>query len=148
MTFKTLQIVFLALLLGQLAFAIVGNMILDVENGIDTGALIYLVPAVMIVGSVAGYYIFNSNMAKAEAMEGSLEEKFKAFKTNSIVRWTMIEMGNLLAIVAAIIEGNSLYLIFFGVGLLVFSNTRPNIEEFAKRFNLSLEEQREFFNRR
>lgn len=147
MTFKTLQIIFLALLLGQLAFAIVGNMVLNEQTGIDTGALIYLVPSVLIVGTIAGYYIFKSNMAKV-SLEASLEDQFKAYRTNSIVRWTMIEMGNLLAIVAAIIEGNSIYLIFFAVGLIAFATTRQNIDEFTKQFNLSSEEKRKLLTGR
>ena len=147
MTFKTLQIIFLALLLGQLAFAIIGNMILDEQTGIDTGALIYLVPVVLISLIALSFYIFNNRMANVN-MEASLDEKFKIYRNSSIIRWSMIEIGNLLAIVAAIVEGNSVYLMFFAVGLLAFATTRPNINEFAKRFNLSLDEQREFFNRR
>jgi uncharacterized paraquat-inducible protein A len=147
MTFKTLQIIFLALLLGQLAFAIVGNMVLNEQNGIDTGALIYFVPVFLVAMVVLSFYIFNNRMANV-SLKASLEEKFKTYRNSSIIRWSMIEIGNLLAIVAAIVEGNSLYLMFFAVGLIAFATTRPNIEEFTKRFDLSNDEQREFFNRR
>lgn len=141
MTFKTLQIIFLALLLGQLAFAIIGNMILNEQTGMDTGALIYLVPVILISLIALSFYIFNNRMAKVN-LEASLEEKFKVYRNSSIIRWSMIEIGNLLAIVAAIAEGNSLYLIFFAVGLIAFATTRPNVAEFINRFQLSNEEQR------
>lgn len=139
--FKKLQIVFLGLLLGQLAFAIVANFVM--VNGVisDTGALIYLVPAVMLVGTIAGFYIFNSNLKKAAAAELTFEKKFEEYRKNAIVRWAMMEMGNLLAIIAAIIEAKSLYFALFGLGLLIFSTTRPNILDFSKRFNLSVEQE-------
>jgi uncharacterized paraquat-inducible protein A len=147
MTFKTLQIIFLALLLGQLAFAIIGNMILNEQTGIDTGALIYFVPVFLVIMVILGFSIFNSRMAKV-SLEGSLEEKFNVYRNSSIIRWSMIEIGNLLAIVAAIVEGNSLYLMFFAVGLIAFATTRPNIEEFTKRFKLSQDEQRKLLTGR
>ena len=139
--FKQLQIIFLGLLLGQLAFAIVANYI--IINGVisDTGALIYLVPVVMLVGTVAGFYIFNSNLKKVAESESTLETKFEAYRKNSIVRWAMMEMGSLLAIIAAIIEAKSFYFALFGLGMLIFSTTRPNVLDFSKRFNLTMKEE-------
>jgi hypothetical protein len=138
--FKNLQIIFLGLLLGQLAFAIVANFIITSGAITDTGALIYVVPVVMIVGVIAGRYIFNDNLKKAVAKELTLDEKFQAYRKNSFVRWSMMEIGNILAIVAAIIEAKSFYFALFGLGLLIFSTTRPNILDFSKRFNLTLDE--------
>lgn len=139
--FKNLQIIFLALLIGQIAFAIIANFMITDITITDTGALIYLVPAVMIVGIVAGNYIFNSNLKKIIANENSVEDKFGEYRKNSIVRWAMMEMGNLLAIVAALIEGKTLYFALFAVGLIFFAMTRPNIEDFSRQFDLSVEEE-------
>lgn len=139
--FKNLQIIFLALLIGQIAFAIIANFMITDITITDTGALIYLVPAVMIVGIVAGNYIFNSNLKKIIANENSLEDKFGEYRKNAIVRWAMMEMGNLLAIVAALIEGKTLYFALFAVGLIFFAMTRPSIEDFSRQFDLSVEDE-------
>jgi hypothetical protein len=139
--FKQLQIIFLSLLLGQLAFAIVANYVMINGAISDTGAFIYLVPAVMIVGTVGGFYIFNSNLKKVVASEFTFEKKFEEYRKNSLVRWAMMEMGNLLAIIAAIIEVKSFYFALLGLGMLIFSTTRPNVVDFSKRFNLTLEEE-------
>jgi hypothetical protein len=136
--FRNLQIIFLGLLLGQLAFAVVANYVMI--NGVisDTGTLIYLVPAVMIGGTVAGFYIFNANLKKFAASESTLEAKFVEYRKNLFVRWAMLEIGSLLAIIAAIIEAKSVYFALSGLGLLVFSTTRPDILDFSKRFELKL----------
>lgn len=142
--FKNLQIIFLGLLLGQIAFAVVANFMITDIAITDTGALIYLVPAVIIVGIVAGNYIFNLNLKKTISKETSLEEKFGEYRKNAIVRWAMMEMGNLLAIVAAIIEGKTLYFALFAIGLIFFSMTRPNIIDFSKQFNLPVDQENKF----
>lgn len=139
--FKNLQIIFLGLLMGQITFAVVANFIITDTAVTDTGAFIYLVPAVMIVGIVAGNYIFNSNLKKIIAKENATEKKFGEYRKNSIVRWAMMEMGNLLAIIAAIVEGKTLYFALFAVGLIFFAMTRPSIEDFSRQFNLSVEEE-------
>lgn len=135
--FKNLQIIFLALLLGQLAFAVIANFMITDTTFVDTGALIYLVPTVIVVGIVAGTYIFKDNLKKVVAKKSTPDEKFKEYRKSSIIRWAMLETGNLLAIIAAIIEGNGLYFIMFGFGLLFFSTTRPNAVDFMKRMELS-----------
>ncbi|NJN77837.1 MAG: hypothetical protein HC803_05495 [Saprospiraceae bacterium] len=78
--FKNLQIIFLALLFGQLAFAIVANFVITGEAITDTGAFIYLVPAVMIVGIIAGRYIFKDNLKKELAKELTPDEKFQVYR--------------------------------------------------------------------
>jgi hypothetical protein len=140
--FKNLQIIFLALLLGQLAFAVAANFVIVSGTVTDTGVLIYLVPTVMIGGSALGFYLFDRNLKKVMKMENTRGQQFDEYRKNSLIRWALMEMGNLLAIVAAVIESKSVYFGLFGFGLLFFSTTRPNVLDFSKRFNLSLDEER------
>ena len=135
--FKNLQIIFLGLLLGQLTFAIVANFIITSGAIADTGMLIYLVPAVMIVGIIIGFYIFNASLTKSAEKEGTIETQFSKYRKSSMVRWAMMEIGNLLAIIAAIIEANTFYFVLFSFGLLIFATTRPSVQDFSKRFGLS-----------
>lgn len=139
--FKNLQIIFLGLLIGQIALAIVANFLITSLDATDTGAMIYVVPAVMIVGIVAGNYIFNANLRKVINSETALQAKFQEYRKNSIVRWAMIDMGNVLAIVAALIEGKTLYFALFAVGLIFFAMTRPSVEDFSRQFDLSVEQE-------
>ena len=139
--FKNLQIIFLGLLMGQIAFAIVANFMITSMAAADTGVLIYVVPTVMMINIVAGNYIFNANLKKNVAKEDAIEKKFGAYRKNSIIRWAMMEMGNLLAIAAALVEGKTLYFALFAVGLIFFAITRPNVEDFSRQFDLSVEEE-------
>lgn len=139
--FKNLQILFLALLLGQIAFAVVANFMITNTTITDTGALIYLVPTVMLVSIFGGNYIFNSNLKKIIANESSLEDKFGEYRKNAIVRWAMMEIANLFAIIAAIIEGKTLYFALFAVSLIFFSMTRPSVQDFSRQFNLSVDDE-------
>lgn len=139
--FKNLQIIFLGLLIGQIAFAIIANFMITDITITDTGALIYIVPSVMVVGIVAGNYIFNSNLKKVVTKENSKENKFSEYRKNSIIRWAMMETGNLLAIVAALIEGKTLYFALFAIGLIFFAMTRPSVEDFSRQLDLSVQEE-------
>lgn len=126
--FKNLQIIFLALLIGQIAFAVVANFVITDSEITDTGMLIYLVPVVMITGILAGNYIFNSNLKKIST-EKTTEEKFQEYRKYALLRWALMEGGNLLAVAAAIVEAKTLYFALFAVGIVFFAMTRPNIED-------------------
>lgn len=135
--FKTLQIIFLGMLIGQLIFAVVANFIMTSGAITDTGVLIYLVPMVMIAGILGGNYIFKENLKKVIAQKPDADKKFKEYRKNSIIRWGIMEFGNVLAIIAAIIEANSFYFALFGIGLLFFATTRPNAADFMQQMELS-----------
>ncbi len=140
--FKNLQIIFLGLLIGQITFAVVANfMIADIAVN-DTEVLIYIVPIVIISSIFLGNSIFNANRKKVVAQQGSIEEKFTAYRTSAIVRWGMLEFGTLLAVVAAIIEGKTIYFAMFAIALLFFATTRPSVDDFSQQFELSEAEKR------
>ena len=79
--FKNLQIIFLGLLIGQIAFAVIANfMITDIAVS-STSVLVYLVPVVMIVSILSGNYLFNTSRKKVVAQQGNLEEKLRKWVT-------------------------------------------------------------------
>ena len=134
--FKNLQIIFLGLLIGQIAFAVIANfMITDIAVS-STSVLVYLVPVVMIVSILSGNYLFNISRKKVVAQQGNLEEKLKAYRQSALIRWAMMETGNLLAIVATFIEGKTFYFAMFAVGLLFFATTRPSVDDFCRQFEI------------
>ena len=134
--FKNLQIIFLGLLIGQIAFAVIANfMITDIAVS-STSVLVYLVPVVLIVSILSGNYLFNTSRKKVVAQQGNLEEKLKAYRQSALIRWAMMETGNLLAIVATFIEGKTFYFAMFAVGLLFFATTRPSVDDFCRQFEI------------
>lgn len=134
--FKNLQIIFLGLLIGQIAFAVIANfMITDIAVS-STSVLVYLVPVVMIVSILSGNYLFNISRKKVVAQQGNLEGKLKAYRQSALIRWAMMETGNLLAIVATFIEGKTFYFAMFAVGLLFFATTRPSVDDFCRQFEI------------
>lgn len=135
-SFKNLQIIFLGLLIGQITFAVVANFMITNIAVSSTSILVYLVPAVMVSGILSGNYLFNASRKKTVARQGSIEDKFKAYRQSAIIRWAMMETGNLLAIVATFIEGKTFYFAMFAVGLLFFATTRPSVDDFCRQFEI------------
>ena len=134
--FKNLQIIFLGLLIGQIAFAVIANFMITNIAVSSTSVLVYLVPVVMIVSILSGNYLFNTSRKKVVAQQGNLEEKLKAYRQSALIRWAMMETGNLLAIVATFIEGKTFYFAMFAVGLLFFATTRPSVDDFCRQFEI------------
>lgn len=135
--FKNLQIIFLGLLIGQITFAVVANFMITNIAVRSTSVLIYLVPAVMVSSILSGNYLFNVSRKKIIAQQGNLEDKFKSYRQSAVIRWAIMETGNLLAIVATFIEGKTLYFAMFAVGLLFFATTRPSVDDFCRQFEIS-----------
>ncbi len=88
--------------------------------------------------SVAGvaYLIDSQRKAQGAILQGLLE-KAEHYRQTSIIRLSLIEAANVLAIIVAIRENNIMYLAFVAVGLLLFLKFRPTVRRFVKGYELS-----------
>ena len=136
--FKQLNIIYLALITGQLAFAsVVYFLSMDEEaSGDDLGVLKFIVPILSLVTIGVSYFIYNKLIQKGQAIEG-LGEKLAHYRTTNIIRWALVEGGNLFAIVIFLISGETYLLMFFALGFVVFLMYRPSKDGFISNYNLS-----------
>ena len=71
-----------------------------------------------------------------QKLEG-VHAKFNHYRTSNIVRFAMLEGGNLFAIVIVLLTGSTFFYLFFGLGMAVFLMARPSKENFINDYNVS-----------
>lgn len=138
--FQQLNVIYLALIAGQLSFAGVAYFLaMDSETASELGIMSYLVPAISISTIGASYFIYNMLIQKGQTLEDAVE-KLGHYRMSNIVRWALIEGGNLFAIVIFLISGQTYLLAFFALGLGIFLLYRPSKNGFINDYQLNGEE--------
>jgi hypothetical protein len=138
--FKSLQIIFLALLAGQVIFAAVAywlrsGQFVSVTEQLGSG-FIFIVPAFIAGGLAAGWLIFKSRI-RAAAEKTSLMEKMSDYRAVLIIRFAFLEGPTMLAVVAYLITGNQWFLGMAVIVMLVFLFLRPSRTRAVKDLQLN-----------
>ncbi len=146
---KSLSVIHLALLAGQVIFGIVayaqsGKIYFGIHN-IDS-VFIYIVPIVAIGGFMGGYLMFKKQLAVIRN-KSSLGEKIIAYQTALIVRYALLEGPSLLAIVIYMQDGNLFFLGIAGLMILYFLFLRPTMEKVENDLDLNFNERIEFLDK-
>ena len=138
---KTITILYLALLMGQLMFAVVAFSI----NGstavvIDTNDTIIFIEVIMVTGCfIASNILFKKQLADA-AQQSDVKSKLMRYQTALIIRCALLEGASLFSIVNYMTGGNLLYLIISGLIILYFLSFRPTKERIKEDLQLSYDE--------
>ena len=148
-TFKQTQVLFYALLAGQLMICLVLLLIsskshinpsLDMSFGdIKQLLMILLVPAA-IMGS---HYLYSNKSREGKQLKG-FEEKLMHFRASSILRWALLEGVNLITLIFFFLTKNYFFLLIFGFGFLIFFFTRPTENGFTEDYKLNSQEKQDF----
>lgn len=145
---KLISIIHLALLGGQLLFAIVAYaQAAKVFFGImNTGdPLVYIVAIVAVFGFAASNVMFNV-LLKAALAKPSLGEKIVNYQTALIARFALLEGPSLFAIVGFLLSGNLFFLIIAGLLMLYFLMLRPTKDKIDADLDLNFSESISFLN--
>jgi hypothetical protein len=143
---KSISIIHLALLAGQVIFAIVAYaQSVKVYFGIHymDDVFMYIVPLAAIGGFMTGYTIFKKQLAAIRS-KNTLGEKIIAYQTALIIRYALLEGPCLLAIVAYLLNNNLFYLVVAGLLILYFIFLRPTMEKVENDLDLNFNEKIEF----
>ena len=140
-SFQQLNIIYLALVAGQVAFASVAYFFLvdEAASSSELGILAYIVPALSLITIGASYFIYNMLIQNGQEL-GGFEAKIGHYRTSNIVRWALVEGGNLFAVVIFLLSGVTYILAFFVLGMGVFFLYRPSKDRFVGDYNLNGEE--------
>lgn len=142
-TMKSLNIIYLALILGQLAFMAVAVFIASdtVPNAENMSLLRTFIPVVSVSTVAISYVLYNKRREQGAELE-DLTEKTLHYRTSNITRWALVEAGNLFAVVSVLLTGSKFFLIFFALGMGIFIVYRPTIRGFVNDYNLSSSEEK------
>lgn len=137
--FRQLQILFFAMLVGQILFALISYFVLKPELTADqdmANLMLYLVPAMAIGAIIGSRLLFNQQIA-AISSSTSLGEKLSQYRAASILRYALLEGAGLFALVSYLITGN---IIFIGIALgviLFFLQFTPSINRVINELSLA-----------
>jgi hypothetical protein len=139
---KTLTIIHLALVAGQVMFMIVCLAISD-------GTMISLTPGddvfFFVVPGLALMTLFAGNMVGQKLLENaksqsSDEAKLSAYRAMLIIRYALFEGPSLLAIVAFMLSGNLYYIFISVVLILLLLMMRPSRSKIEMDLGIRLAE--------
>ena len=143
--FQQLNIIFLALLGGQVAFAAVAYSLNDpsqLNYDSDSQGLGFVLPIIMLSAIAVAFWIYNQRKVQGAALN-DVSAKAAHYRSSAIIRLGLTEGPNLLAVVLFLLEGNLTFLMYFGIGLLAFFFFRPSKDKFITDYSLSVSEQQE-----
>lgn len=143
-TLKTLNTVYFALFMGQMIFFGVAYY-LNTENlqSTENSELFrYFVPIVIIACIGLSYFLYNLRKKQGQELEG-LDTKAGHYRVSNIVRYAVVEAGNMLALVSYLMTGSSMFITLFILGMGVFVLYRPSHQRFTSDYMLDISEQDE-----
>lgn len=138
--FKTLNIIFFALLAGQLLFAavvvyLVGGQRADAEYLLGPQTDLMAVTAYVLAMVFVSRFIDSMWQRQIATVLRVRRPAFAHYRTNVIVRLAILEGASLLTIVFALVTRNMTLLIATAFVLAAFWMARPTVEEFNERYD-------------
>ncbi len=143
--FRSLTIIFFALLIGQFVFLAVAFFVRAGESMEDAPELVepfrYLVP-IMAAMMIPLSHIIARRITDKGAEAPDLVSKLVSYQTSSIVRFAMHEGPALFGIVAFLSTGDEFFLYVVGGVILLFLLNIPSREKAITALRLNDDEQR------
>lgn len=139
--FKTMQIIYGALIMGTLVFSVVVYVTSDNLHFAFDGESMYgmLVPVLAIISLVANTMIFKSTLNSINPQD-ALGAKITKYQTANIIRGALLEGPALIGAAVTLNTGNYYFLVFslFMIAAMIFAF--PSKQKFVETVQLSFEE--------
>jgi hypothetical protein len=145
--FKSLQIIHLALLGGQLMFAIVAFIVSQDQATAQADKsfemiMLLAVPMVAMGGVTASLFLTRAKL-KALPSKPDLMAKLTEYQYLTILRLALLEGPSLFALVAMLLTANPLFLLFAAGLMVYFATLRPSLARLTQDLKLSAQDLRE-----
>lgn len=129
---KPLQLIFIALLLGQTLMAFILYFFVGFTKSEESdNSLGTFLPLIMLTMTVLGYFLFNMRR-KTWAEETDLDTKKTLYRTTSLMKWAMFEGTTLLGIIGYFFLGFEVLLLPFVISLAHFTLHFPSRERVSR----------------
>ena len=143
--FRSSDMVFYALLAGQVMFALVilglllsGDSIMSLEAEVFK-ILVVVIIMVCAASVTASIKVYKFKIQAISAL-APISEKLAAFRSACIIRWALLEFPSFLSTLAAFITGSVIFIGIAGCVMVYFYTIKPNPEKTASDLNLGMEE--------
>ncbi len=144
--FNQLQIIYFALFMGQVAIATIFYFLIQGETPNPDNLLQYVGIGILLMNISVSTVLYNMRKKQGRALKGGLSQRLKHFRVSSLIRWAMLEGGNLAILVFMFVDKRPFDLVFFALGLGAFILTRPTTDMIAQDYELSNDMERELRN--
>ena len=143
-TFKTIQIIYSALILGILAMSVfIYTTLEDPIFMVDMNDKFFvIVPILTIIGIFLSSYLYRMNIDKIESSD-SLPSKLAKYQSANLIKGAVLEAPALFASIASLLTNNLLYLLFTLVLLVIMYFKFPTILKFENEVVLDMKEKSE-----
>ncbi|HAS46303.1 MAG TPA: hypothetical protein DCS93_37830 [Microscillaceae bacterium] len=129
---RTLDIIWLALMGGQVVFLMVTLLVLkgdmaqeNLQGMIDVVAVAFLVPSLLM-----SQILFKKFIQQIKDSEVALPEKLNRYQTATLIKGALIEAGNLFCIIALMLTDSQWLVIPIVAVLGFFFLQRPSVNKF------------------
>ena len=139
---KSLKILHLALLAGQVIFTLIAILLVygkafqsdltEISN-----ELLIAAAAFGLILTLLGNTIYKKKIDRLRDTPINLYEKLDTYRATSIMRWAMIEAPVLLSIIFFLLTGNQQILAVVVVLIIFFVTTRPQLKKISEQLNIS-----------
>lgn len=133
--FKQLQLIFFALLAGQVIFAAVVYYAItqSLAQTSEIPMFTFLIP-VVVLSAVAMSYFLNNVLKSQASAQKTTDEKSIHYRRRVILRSAIMEGGNLMAIIAVLMTGQMYFMLYFLLGIIIFYFFRPTEQEMQQDY--------------
>lgn len=148
--FKLMQIIYFALITGQIIFAIISFYLSNTENfDFSTKELdkifIYIV-LIFVVGGFSGSTLFFRYKLSRIKNKTSLIEKMTEYRSALIIRYALLETPSFFSLIAYLLTGNILFLGLSAIIILFFLTIKPTKNRTIFELKLNVNERQTINN--
>ncbi|WP_337864848.1 hypothetical protein [Ignavibacterium sp.] len=140
---KSLQIMFYAMLAGQIIFLFISVFLVqsgNIQLNENLFLVLFIVDLIIVAPAVVVGPMIYRGFINRSLSSKSNEEKFNFFRQGVIIKLALVEAPTIFSIVGYILTGSVVFL-FLAVGVLVlFFFHKPSLEKFSEDFNIPLSE--------
>lgn len=141
--FRSLQILFAALLAGQIIVCTVLYFLYQPQEGVSPFQQEWVLktwPFILVALMVLGFFL-NRRILASASEKNHLSDKLATYRVASIQKWAMTEGGTLISALLFFETGHQQYLNLAGVAIAYFATQFPLRQHLTEVLNLSANDQ-------
>lgn len=143
--FKVLNLLFYALLAGQLFFALIAFVLSysgALRSAIASENMYYFIILIFVAGAYYGGNYLYKGLLKKIKTEDRLINKFDQMRSAFIIKFALLEAGSFISLVFYLLTMDYMFLIVALMVIFLFFISKMNKEKIVEDMGLSIEEKK------
>jgi len=139
--FKSIQIIFYAMIAGQLIFLFISVFLVqsgNIETREDLFLILFVIDLMIIVPAIVIGPMFYRSFMNRVNYGMSVSEKLNLFRQGTIIKLALVEAPTIFSIVGFLLTASVVFLIIAVGVLILFFFHKPTLEKFAEDFKIPL----------